>query len=97
MSAIIQSAVAVLTAKLSGRFDGSAKFMIEGEGAIIIDSSGVRTAKDGEKADVTMTADADTFHNILSGDMNPTAAFMGGRMKIDGDMGAAMRLGSVLG
>ena len=36
-------------------------------------------------------------HQILSGDLNPTAAFMGGKLTVDGDMGTAMKLGSVLG
>jgi putative sterol carrier protein len=43
-----------------------------------------------------MTADTDTFRAILEGALNPTAAFMTGRLRIAGDMGAAMRLGSVL-
>ena len=43
-----------------------------------------------------MTADTDTFRAILDGNLNPTAAFMTGRLRIAGDMGAAMRLGSAL-
>ena len=34
---------------------------------------------------------------MLDGDINPTAAFMSGRLKVDGDMGLAMKLGSILG
>lgn len=95
MSDIINTAVAALTEKLGGEsFDGSAKFAIEGEGAIIIDADGVRASDD--EADVTMTADVETFQAILDGELNPTAAFMGGKLAIDGDMGAAMKLGSVL-
>jgi len=96
MSDIIEAAVAALREKSSDGFDGSAKFAIEGEGAVLIDGSGVRKADDGEDADVTLTADADTFQSILSGDLNPTSAFMGGQLKLDGDMGTAMRLGSFL-
>ena len=95
MSDLINAAVAALTAKLSDGFDASAKFVIEGEGAIMIDADGVRAADDD--ADVTLTADAETFQAILEGDLNPTAAFMGGKLSVDGDMGAAMRLGGVLG
>ena len=43
-----------------------------------------------------MTADVDTFQAILEGELNPTAAFMSGKLTIDGDMGAAMKLGGVL-
>ena len=95
MSDIVNQAVAILNEKLSAAdFDGTAKFDIQGEGAIMMDADGAR-AEDAD-ADVTMTADADTFKSILAGELNPTAAFMGGRLKVDGDMGAAMRLGSVL-
>ena len=34
---------------------------------------------------------------MLDGDLDPTAAFMSGRLKVDGDMGLAMKLGSILG
>ena len=95
MSDIVTEAVAVLSEKISGAFDGTAKFEIEGEGAVMIDANGVRAAD--EPADVTMSADAETFQSILSGDTNPTAAFMTGKLKVDGDMGMAMKLGSVLG
>lgn len=95
MSDVIDAAVTALNEKLDGRgFDGIAKFVIEDEGAIMMDSDGAR-AEDAE-ADVTMTADTETFRAILDGSQNPTAAFMTGKLKIDGDMGAAMKLGSVL-
>ncbi len=94
MSAVIDGAVAALNAKLDGGFDGSAKFEIEGEGAIIIDGEGARAGDD--ETDVTLSADADTFKSILSGDLNATAAFMSGKLSVDGDMGTAMKLGAIL-
>jgi putative sterol carrier protein len=94
MSDVIDAAVAALSEKISGGFDGTAKFVVEDEGAIMIDGDGVRAGDD--EADVTLTADADTFRDILDGSLNPTTAFMSGKLKVDGDMGAAMRLGSVL-
>lgn len=95
MSEVIDQAVAALNAKLGGSgFSDTAKFVIEGEGEIMLDGDGARAAD--EDADVTMTADADTFKSILDGDLNPTTAFMSGRLKIDGDMGAAMRLAPAL-
>jgi putative sterol carrier protein len=95
MSEMIDAAVKALSAKLSGGFDGVAKFVIAGEGAIMMDSGGVRAGD--EAADVTLTAEADVFRAILDGDMNPTMAFMQGKLSVDGDMGLAMKLGSVLG
>lgn len=94
MSEVIDKAVAALKEKMSGGFDGTAKFVVEGEGAIMIEGTEVRSGD--EEADVTMTADAETFEEILSGELNPTSAFMSGKLSVDGDMGKAMQLGSVL-
>lgn len=94
MSAVIDEGVAALNAKMDGGFDGTAKFVVNGEGTIMIDESGARAAD--EPAEVTMSADPDVFRSILEGNTNPTTAFMTGKLKVDGDMGAAMRLGSVL-
>jgi len=95
MSDILAQAAEALGAKLdAGAFDASAKFEIEGLGAIVLDADGVRVSD--EETDVTMTADADTFQSILEGDLNPTAAFMSGKLTIDGDMGTAMKLASAL-
>ena len=94
MSDVIDAAVKALNAKLSGGFDGTAKFAIEGEGDIVIDSNGARAGND--EADVTLSADAETFQAILEGDLNPTSALMTGKLSVDGDMGLAMKLGSVL-
>ncbi|KAB2882975.1 MAG: SCP2 sterol-binding domain-containing protein [Albidovulum sp.] len=95
MSDVVNAAVAALSEKLSGGLPGTAKFVISGEGALMIDGAGVRAGDD--EADVTITADRETFEGLLSGDVNPTAAFMQGKLSIDGDMGLAMQLGAALG
>lgn len=96
MSDIVNQAVAALTEKLGGAsVDGTVKFEIEGEGGVLIDSDGVRASDDA--ADVTLSADTETFMSIMSGDLNPTSAFMTGKLSIDGDMGMAMKLATVLG
>ncbi|MDE0695376.1 MAG: SCP2 sterol-binding domain-containing protein [Boseongicola sp.] len=90
MSDVIDEAVTMLNSKLDGGFDGTAKFVIEDEGSILLDDEGARAGDD--EAEVTMTADAGTFRDILEGELDPTAAFASGRLKIDGDIGVAMRL-----
>lgn len=95
MSDTLAQAAEALNGKLdAGSFDATAKFQIEGLGAIMLDSSGARVGD--EEADVTLSADADTFQSILEGELNPTAAFMSGKLAIDGDMGTAMKLASAL-
>ncbi|WP_425044075.1 SCP2 sterol-binding domain-containing protein [Primorskyibacter sp. S87] len=95
MSDILEKAAAELNDKLSGgAFGGSAKFEIADMGAIILDGDGARVSDDD--AAVTLKADAETFQAIIEGEMNPTSAFMSGKLTIDGDMGLAMQLASVL-
>ena len=95
MSDVVAEAVAALNAKMDGQgFDGSAKFDIEGEGSIIIDQNGARPGD--EDTDVTLSATTEVFKAILDGEMNPTTAFMTGKLSVDGDMGQAMKLSGVL-
>ncbi|WP_028031512.1 SCP2 sterol-binding domain-containing protein [Gemmobacter nectariphilus] len=94
MSDVIDTIVAELSKKDTSGFAGTAKFVINGEGAVMMDASGVRAGDDD--ADVTLSADLNVFRAIFEGDMNPTMAFMTGKLKIDGSMGKAMALASVL-
>ena len=94
MSEVIEKAVTALNEKIADGFDGLAKFVIGDEGSVIIDGDGARAGDDD--ADVTLTAEADVFQAILEGETNPTAAFMTGKLKVDGDMGLAMKLASTL-
>ncbi|MFZ5965100.1 SCP2 sterol-binding domain-containing protein [Thalassococcus sp. BH17M4-6] len=95
MSEVVNGAVKALNDKMDGQgFDGTAKFHITGEGSLMIDGDGARAGD--EEADVTLTADAETFEAILNGDQDPTSAFMSGKLAVDGDMGKAMQLAQVL-
>lgn len=95
MSDVLNAALAVLNEKLDGSgLSGTLKIDIEGEGALRIDDSGA--SLDDSDADCTLTADAETFQGILSGDVDPTSAFMSGKLAVDGDMGVAMQLSSKL-
>ena len=95
MSGVVAEAVAALNEKLGGGgIDGTAQFNVEGEGSMVVDSEG---AREGEAdADVTFNADADTYREIFEGSLDPTSAFMSGRLTIDGDMGMAMKLAASL-
>lgn len=99
MSEVLDKAVVALTEKVSGADLGvTAKFVIEGEGAVMVDGTQSPpnvSAGDGD-AEVTITATQDTFEELMAGDLDATSAYMGGRIKIDGDMGAAMKLASIL-
>lgn len=95
MSDVLNAALAALNEKLDGTgLDGALKIVIEDEGALRIDDSGASISD--EEADCTLTADAETLQGMLSGDVDPTSAFMSGKLQVDGDMSVAMQLGSKL-
>ena len=96
MGAMLDQAVAMLAAKVAGKeMDGTALFVLTGEGSILVDGAGARAGEG--PADVTLTASPETFQAILAGDLDATSAFMSGKLAVDGDMGLAMKLASVLG
>ena len=43
-------------------------------------------------ADCTISASQEIFEKIVAGEQNPTSAYMTGKLKLKGDMGAAMKL-----
>lgn len=97
MSDVVDAAVKALNARLGDGpgLGGSVKFEIEDEGAVRIDGAGATA--DESPADCTISATAETFEGLLRGEVNPTTAFMTGKLRVEGDMGLAMKLGSILG
>jgi putative sterol carrier protein len=87
---------------LEGRTDASRTagmtnsylFDIEGAGkwTVSVDDGKVSVTEGGEDADAVITASEETFEKIVSGEQNPTSAYMTGKLKVKGDMGAAMKL-----
>ena len=100
MSEAFEEAAAALRDKFADAdFPGTVRFEFEDEGAILVVDGEVSVeASPGESdADVTISASLDTFRDIFEGELSATAAYMTGRMKIDGDMGLAMKLSQILG
>lgn len=96
MSDTLNTAVEAISEKLSGAdMPGSVKFDIAGEGAVRVDAGGGVSIDDGD-ADVTISADLDVFKDLMGGELDPTSAYMSGKLKIDGDMGMAMKLAQLL-
>lgn len=48
------------------------------------------------EADTVMKSSSSDLVSMFSGQLSPTMAFMGGRLKISGDMGAAMKLEKIM-
>lgn len=95
MSEKLNTAAEKLREKLDGSgFRGSVRFDMSDDGVLRVENEEV-TTEDGE-ADCTITASMETFQEMFEGDLDPTSAFMTGKIRIDGDMSLAMRLGQVL-
>ena len=79
--------------KLAG-MNNTYLFDIEGEGQwfVKVGDGRVNVTSGGGEADATITTSGETFDKIVAGEQNPTTAYMTGKLKIKGDMGAAMKL-----
>src|SRR6266566_1665307 len=80
-------------AKTAG-MNNSYLFDIEGAGRWKVDvqDGNVSVTENAEDADVTISTSEETFEKITSGEQNATSAYMTGKLKVKGDMGAAMKL-----
>jgi len=96
MSDLIQSYIETLTPKVTGTLRGTAKLVITGEGAVMLDETGARACDAGDPADVALIASDAVFRAILSGDQNPVMAVMGGKLKIDGSAQRALKVSEIL-
>ena len=88
--------------ELEGRVDASRAagvtntylFDIEGAGqwTVDVDDGKVTVTEGAGAADTTISTSDENFMRIVRGEQNPTSAYMSGKLKIKGDMGAAMKL-----
>ena len=81
------------TAKTAG-MNNSYLFDIDGAGKWKVDvqDGKVSVTEGGEEADAVISTSEETFDKLTSGEQNPTSAYMTGKLKVKGDMGAAMKL-----
>ena len=69
-------------------------FAIEGAGTwtVKVADGAVNVVEGAEDPDCTISTSEENFRKIVNGEQNPTTAYMSGKLKIKGDMGAAMKL-----
>ncbi len=73
---------------------GSYVFDIEevGQWTVAVNDGAVTVTDGAGVADCTITASEETLLKIARGEANPTTAYMTGKLKIQGDMSAALKL-----
>ncbi|WP_041788104.1 SCP2 sterol-binding domain-containing protein [Rhodomicrobium vannielii] len=78
---------------------GSVKFDLGEAGCLYIDGTGAANTVAVDKNDpakCTISMSAGDFSDLIHGRLQPTSAFMQGKMRVDGDMGLAMKLGQIV-
>lgn len=78
--------------------DATVKFDLGDEGVIYVDgkSSPNSVSNENKDADCTITMSMENFLKLVQGDLDPTTAYMFGKLKVAGSMGVAMKLSKVI-
>ena len=91
----IQDVAALMKSKVENAgFDRSVKFDTGADGVIVIDGSTISTTD--APADCTIKLSLEDLEALVAGELNPTMAFMSGKIKVEGDMSVAMALSQVI-
>jgi putative sterol carrier protein len=75
------------------------KFVLAEGGVILWDGTDVPPAIDNADgdADTTIRITSDNLEKLMNGGLDPTLAYMTGKLKVEGSLGVAMKLVSMLG
>lgn len=78
---------------------GATLKLVVDDHTVLIDGTGDTNvvSMEDKEADCTISTSLETLMGLQSGDINPMMAVMGGKIKIQGDMGLAMKLQSLVG
>lgn len=77
-----------------GGLDKTVKFDLGPDGVVFLD--GATVSNEDKPADCTLQLSKADFEAMGRKELDPTMAYMSGRLKIQGDMGVAMKLQPIL-
>ena len=66
------------------------------QGVILLDGANSQVSENDGPADTTIKTSWDDWQKMAAGELDGMTAFMTGKLKIEGDMGVAMKLQSIL-
>lgn len=74
------------------------KFDVEDEGVILVDGTvnPVAVSNEDTEADCVISLSESNLEKLIAGDLSPTLAYTLGQIKVDGSLGVAMKLASLL-
>ena len=73
------------------------KLELRDRGSVLLDGEAGKVSAGDGRADTVISASWDDWKAIAAGDLDPVGAFMNGRLRVEGDLSAAMQLQAVLG
>ena len=77
----------------------SYRFDIADQGSwhVDVENGSVTVTQSSEPADCVIATDEQTFLAVVRNEQNPMGAFMTGKIRVEGDMGLALRLRDLVG
>ena len=83
---------------MASGLDAKVKFDFGDDGVIHVDAtqSPPELTNEDLDADCALKCSIETFQGFIDGTADPTMSFMMGKLKVDGSMGLAMKLNSII-